>query len=219
MELLPEQLLVKNKLNSSSVLSGEQLTKESVEEMFDNYFQDRINRLELVWEKRSLLFIKNGQQYGCFYFDHQNQDWYALVSMPEVYAVVESDQVVYVPFGLGMLPNYLVHQNTNYIRSLLGDILEQIACSSPRPQSMMWSPQIYRFETRQRYRLAMRQFGGYLPEQARNQLADRFYIPQLPFHLSYVSMEGRQWKTVLWGKTRLPYRGHWQIIWPAGLLR
>lgn len=207
MELLPKQMLVRGMWNLCFDLSGEQVTEEKAEEMFDKYFQDEINRLELVWEKRSLLFIKNGRQYACFYFDHQDQDWYALVSMPEVYAVVESDQVVYVPFGLGMLPNYLVHQNTNYIRSLLRDILEQIACSSPRPQSMMWSPQIYRFETRQRYRLAMRQFGGYLPEQARNQLADRFYIPQLPFHLSYVSMEGEAVENSALGKNKAALQG------------
>jgi len=192
MELLPERILVRNQWNSPSAIDGEQVTEEAVKELFEKYFRDEANRLELVWGRRSLLFLKQKQQYACFYFDHQDQSWYALVSMPEVYAVVDSDQVARVPFGLGMLPNYLVHQNSHYIKSLLGDILGQIACGSPRPRSMMWSPQIYRFETRQRYRLAMRQFGGYLAEQARNQIMDRFYIPRLPVSLSYVDMEGRE---------------------------
>ena len=207
LELLPEQMLVRGKWNMLFALSGEQVTQEKAEEMFDKYFQDEISRLELVWGNRSLLFIRNGRQYACFYFDHQDQSWYALVGMPEVYAVVDSDQVVYVPFGLGMLPNYLVHQSSNYIRSLLGDILEQIACPSPNPRGMMWSPQIYRFETRQRYRLAMRQFGGYPPEQARNQLADRFYIPKLPITLVSVSMEGQLVEKSIQGKDKAAVQG------------
>ena len=192
MELLPEQILVRNQWNTPSAIDGELVTKEAVEELFGKYFENQVNRLELVWGQRSLLFLNQKRQYACLYFDHQKQNWYALVSMPEVYAVVESGQEVYVPFGLGMLPNYLVHQNLNLIRSRLGDILGQSACDTPQPRGMMWSPQIYRFETRQRYRLAMRQFGGYLAEQARNQILDRFYIPQLPVSLSYVDMEGQE---------------------------
>lgn len=192
MELLPERISLRNQWNSPSALDGEQVTEETVKGVVEKYFEDKVNRLELVWEQRSLLFIKQKQQYACLYFDHRNQSWYALVSMPEVYAVVEADKAVYVPFGLGMLPNYLVHQNLNLIRSLLGDTLSQIACPSPQPQSGMWAPQIYRFETRQRYRLALRQFGGYPAEQARNQLLDRFYIPQLPVSLIYVDAEGQE---------------------------
>lgn len=192
MEALPERIMVKNQWNALTTIDGEQVTEEAVKELFEKYFEDKVNRLEMIWEKRSLLFLKERKQYACFYFDHENQNWYALVSMPEVYKVVESDQVVHVPFGLGMLPNYLVHQNLHLIRSLLGDILGQIASHDPCPRSMMWSPQIYRFETRQRYRLALRQFGGYSPEEARNQMLDRFYIPQLPFSLHYVDMEGQE---------------------------
>ena len=192
METLPERIMFQNQWNVPTTIDEGQVTQEIVKELFEKYFADKANRLELIWEQRSLLFLKEKKQYACFYFDHNNQSWYALVSMPEVYAVVESDEVAYVPFGLGMLPDYLVHQNLRLIRSLLGDILGQIASLNPRPASMMWAPQIYRFETRQRYRLALRQFGGYPPEQARNQLPVRFYIPQLPFSVSYADLEGQE---------------------------
>lgn len=191
-ELLPERIVLRNQWNSPSALAGEQVTEAVVRELFEKYFADKLNRLELVWGQRSLLFLKEGTQYVCFYFDHSGQSWYALVGMPELYRTAESDSVAYVPFGMGMLPCYLIHQNTNLLRSLLGEVLRQTACPKPRPKTGMWSPQIYRFDIRQRYRLAMRQFGGYPAEQARSQLADRFYIPGLPESMAYEDLEGRQ---------------------------
>lgn len=191
-ELLPKQVLVNSRWKAQRILTETDVTEESIKEILSQFSEGNIDRAELAWGEGSLLFIKSGQQYGCFYFRHSTQDWYALVSLPEVYQVVESDDVVYELFGLGMLPNYLIHPNPGYIMQQMDDIMAQIARKDPCPQSMMWSPQIYRFETRQRYRLAKRQFGGYPAEQAQNQIPDRFYIPKLPVYLSYTDLEGKE---------------------------
>lgn len=191
-EILPEQVLVNRQWKAPETLTGTKVTEESIEEILSQFSEGNINRAELAWGGGSLLFIKNGQQYACFYFRHSTQDWYGLVSMPEVYQVVESDDVVYEPFGLGMLPNYLIHSNPGYIMQQMDDIMAQIACKDPCPRNMMWSPQIYRFEIRQRYRLAKRQFGGYPAEESQNQIRDRFYIPKLPVYLSYTDLEGKE---------------------------
>lgn len=192
MELLPEQVLVKDQWNASRALTGGEVSEKAVNELLSRFSEGKLNRVELAWGGGSLLFIKSGQQYACFYFRHCTQDWYALVSMPEVYQVVESEDVVYEPFGLGMLPNYMIHPNPDYIMQQIDDIMAQIARRDPCPKSMMWSPQIYRFETRQRYRLAKRQFGGYPAEQAQNQIMDRFYIPKLPVYLSCTDLNGTE---------------------------
>lgn len=191
-ELLPGQILVRIPYHPEKVFSGEQVTEELIQDLLRQYFDHKINRLELAYGGHSLLFIRHekGNQYGCFWFDHRKQDWYGLVSLPEVYAVVESDEVVYVPFGLGKLPNYLVHHNTNLIHEQLAQIFAQTACKNPNPKMMMWSPQIYRFETRQRYRLALRLYGEYPADQACNQLMDRFYLPYLPVRMSYTELDG-----------------------------
>lgn len=151
-----------------------------------------IKRLELAWKGGSLLFIRDGKQYACFYFNHTSQDWYALVALPEVYAVVDCKDVEYEPFLLGMLPNYLIHQNPNLIREQLVDIFAQTACANPYPRMMMWSPQIYRFETRQRYRLAKHQFGLYPAKDTENQILDRFYIPNLPAFVYHTDLLGKE---------------------------
>lgn len=187
MELLPVQVLVRIPSHPEKVLSGEEVTEELIQELLEAHFEQHLQRLELLYGGHSLLFIKEGgalARYGCFYFNHDSQDWYALVSMPEVYREVQSEDVVRIPFGLGTLLDYLVHQNPLFIREQLEDIFQQIACNRPNPRSMMWAPQIYRFEMRQRYRLAKRLYGGYPAEQARNQITDRFYLPHLPVRMS-----------------------------------
>ncbi len=189
---LPVTVLVRIPYQPEKVYREEQVTEALVQELLREYLDEKINRLELVFGGHSLLFLGDGKrhQYACFCFLHGKQDWYALVSLPEVYATVESDAVVHVPFGLGRLCDYQVHQNTNMIRELLDEILSQTACSDPDPRMMMWSPQIYRFETRQRYRLAKRLYGGYPAAQACNQILDRFYLPHLPVRISYTESDG-----------------------------
>ena len=115
-EVLPDKILVEDLWGSSWTLAEKQVTKKVILELLKQYFEGMIKRLELAWKGGSLLFIRDGKQYACFYFDHTSQDWYALVALPEVYAVVDCKDVEYEPFLLGMLPNYLIHQNPNLIR-------------------------------------------------------------------------------------------------------
>ena len=192
MELLPVSVLVNNQWNPSETLTGTEVSEEAIDRILSRFSEGKVSRVELAWGRGSLLFIKNGRQYACFYFEHYAQNWYALVSLPEVYQVVTSEDRVCEPFGLGMLPNYLIHPNPNRIMQQMDEIMSQIARKDPYPQSMMWAPQIYRFETRQRYRLAKRQFGGYPAEQAQNQILDRFYIPKLPVYVSYADLKGEE---------------------------
>ncbi|MBO5033139.1 MAG: hypothetical protein J6D08_14910 [Lachnospiraceae bacterium] len=188
--LMPHQIFVRNHWNQPSSLEGEQVTKEGLQELLEKYFEGNLNRLELSWQKRALVFINHKGQYACLYFDDFKSGWYALVSMPEIYAGIDAKDVVYVPFGLGSLPNYLVHQNLNYMKKQLNEIFDQTACVLAEPKPMMWSPKVYRFEAKLQYHLAKRLFGGYTAEQTRNQLKDRFYIPILPEYISYTDQDG-----------------------------
>lgn len=191
-EVLPDKILVEDLWGTPSILTEKQVTRNTILSLLKQYFEGMIKRIELAWAGRSLLFIKDGKQYACFYFDHISQDWYALVALPEVYAVVDCKDVEYEPFLLGMLPNYLIHQNPNLIREQLVDIFAQTACANPYPKMMMWSPQIYRFETRQRYRLAKHQFGLYPLKDTENQILDRFYIPNLPAFVYHTDLSEKE---------------------------
>ena len=198
LELLPAKVLVRIPYQPEKVLSEQQVTETAIRTLVGDYLDGRVDRLELAYSGHSLVFLRDGKRfrYACFCFEHDKQNWYALVSLPEVYATVESDAVVRVPFGLGRLPDYQVHQNTNRIRDQLDEIFRQTACSNPDPKMMMWSPQVCRFETRQRYRLAERLYGGYPADQAYNQIPDRFYLPYLPVRMSYTEPDGTDSGTI-----------------------
>lgn len=203
MEVFPEQILIRIPYHPEKALTGKDVTIDNIRSLLLEYVGGRIDRLELAYAGHSLLFLREEQGYGCFWFNHRTQDWYGLVSMPEVYASVDCKDVIYVPFGLGRLPNYLIHGNpSDLILPKLPDIFDQIACFRPYPQSMMWSPQIYRFETRQRYTLARRLYGGYSAEQAHNQIQARFYLPQLPVRMLYKETEGTTAERTAVGKDK-----------------
>lgn len=187
---LPDRVMIRNKWNTPSALPEGQITTEALKELFEKYFRGEIKRLELAWSSHSLLFFKEWQWYACLCFDDQAQCWYALVGMPELYRKAEDDKIRHIPFGKGELPEYLLHHNPYYIRSHLNEIFRQTACQNPAPETGMWSPQVYRTETRQRYRLAKCQIGGYPVEQTRNALTDRFYIPCLPEQVLYRYVQG-----------------------------
>lgn len=192
MECWPTRILVSRPYSQQVTLDQGQVTKESVNRLLSEYLDGKIHRLLFAFGGHDLIFLQDADvhKYACFYFDHQKQDWYALVGMPEVYAVVDEKDVVYVPFGLGVRPNYQLHLNTRSIAGQLTDIFGQIACYKPNPRCMMWSPQVYRFETKLRYHLAKRLYGGYPAEQAQNQIADRFYIPCLPVRMAKTDLDG-----------------------------
>ncbi len=192
MEFLPGRILVKAPCCPEKIIIGNEVTEAIICGLLEEYVQDQISRLELDYGGHSLLFLRQEkeQTYACFWFCHYSQDWYGLVSRPEVYAEVSSEDVVRVPFGLGLLPNYLVHQSTGMIMNQLEEIFAQIACERPNPRMMMWAPQIYRFEIRQRYCLARRLYGGYPSDQAYNQITDRFYLPHLPVKMAFREPDG-----------------------------
>lgn len=189
-QLLPDRVMIRNKWNTPSTLPEGQITTEALKELFEKYFRGEVNRLELAWSGHSLLFFKEQQWYACLCFDDQAQCWYALVGMPEEYRRAEDGKSRRIPFGKGELPEYLLHHNPYYIRNHLNKILCQMACQKLMLETGMWSPQVYRTETRQRYHLAKCQIGGYPEEQTRNSLTDRFYIPCLPEQVLYRNMQG-----------------------------
>lgn len=199
--LMPHQVMFRNKWGAPTTLTEEQITAGTLKELFEKYFNEELNRLELMWGSHSLVLIKDGLWYACFCFDHQAQCWYALLGMPEVYELAKNKKgwrVVYLKKGTVELPEYLLHHNPLFIRSHLDIILRQTAC--PEPEAGMWSPWIYQTETRQRYHLAMRQIGGYPDEQAQNDISDRFYIPYLPMQVLYRGMQGDgKYQEAAWG--------------------
>lgn len=197
-KVLPGRILAMYKYGRPEELDGaeDETTLGFLRHFLHLYFDGKIRRLELDFGGRALVFLKDSdlERYACFYFEHEKRRWFRLVGMPEVYEVVDEKDVVYEPFGLGMLPNYLVHHNLGYMESLLEEIFDQVACEEPDPRGLMWSPQVYFKAESQQYHLAQRLFGAYPPEQACNRIQERFYIPVVPSEVKYKEQGDGQWQ-------------------------
>ncbi len=194
-ERMPTRLLLKNQWGSPSVIEGSQLTEEILLENLKQFFAGKRVRVELDWNGAgSLVFRKEGrlERYLCMYFDHQAHSWNALIAQPEVYAVIEDDQIQYTPFGLGMLPDYLIHQNTYSIQSRLKDIFDQLGRNQPKPQPGMWDSHVHRIRKELRYHYDMRVYGDFSPEQTKNPLTADFDFAILPSKLLWTDPDGRQ---------------------------
>lgn len=194
---IPTKVLVRQPGQPETTI-GWWLTVEMLNELIGQFLNGYISRLALSWDSRELVLLHNKGEhdillkpdsgtYACLFFDNKNTNWYALVSLPEVYAVVESQDVVFVPFGLGTLPNYMVHDNTKRIKEQLNEIVAMVANPHGSPAFMTWAPQCYRFETYPRYHIAKRLYGGYSAEQEPCRLNAKFYIPTAPNRLAYAN--------------------------------
>lgn len=188
---LPDRLLVKNQWNQPGSMEGEQVTDAALQELLEQYLSGTVNRLELAWGERSLVFINQKGRYACLYFDNYKSSWYAFIALPECMPLFRKDDV-HVPFGFGLLPDYLVHPNLNRIKQNLNEILCQAANVLSDKKHQDWAPQVYRFDARLRYHLAKRLVGGYSAEQVYNPITDRFYIPEMPSSMAVADLEGAQ---------------------------
>ncbi len=190
--LLPEAISVKDKWNLPRALEGEEVTQEAIRKLLQEFFQQKLLRLELNFGGRALVFLKDGQvsHYACMYFEDERQSWYSFVGKPEIYEMADEKDARYVAFGLGMLPDYLVHNELGHMGSRLEEIFDQVACKDPEPAQMTWSSRVYLPAEAQQYRLVRRLFGAYPPHQACNRLQDPFYLPEIPSFVYYIDLEG-----------------------------
>lgn len=195
----PEILYADPAGKPSYVLEGEEVTGESVSSVIHRFLEGRLNRLELYWEldSRSLVFIRDGQRYACLFFNNRKKYWYSLLSLPEMYFNMDSKDIVRIPFLLGSLPAYSVHQNTRLLAKLLPSILADLSLDAAgleqrMGQSGLWASNVYLNSAEIRYLFAKRTLGGFPPQRARNVMGAKFVLSMQPQTLWYINMDGTE---------------------------
>ena len=181
---------------------GELVTLKAIEALIGQFAKDEIQRLELSWYEGKLVFRRQPAGYACFYFEgSMNHDiWYSMLSKPEVYRVVESDDVVYVPFGMGTLPDYVVHDSPASILRNLDRVFMQIAPGRPQAQGAggwLWDSNVNRMNGQHKRYMAQQKVGGFPPHRGRNRLAARFVMSKYPVELEQVELDGKRTVTAI----------------------
>lgn len=95
-------------------------------------------------------------------FDDRNQDWEALISDRDAYMNTDCKQTRYVPFRMGKLAAYRLHQSPKKPVDALITLL-----NGQTPDPGQWSSEIYLNNALQQYYVARRTVGGFPYDRAR----------------------------------------------------
>jgi len=134
---------------------GNQVTLEKLRNLLAQFLDGKLKRLEFTWSEKdrgnmeaqsgnihlaellltekspaprsdfqSLVFRMEDEHMVCLYFNDIRRSWYGYISMLDAYyedAAREEKE-----FGLAVIPNYLIHDNTSRIRKMIPQILEEL---------------------------------------------------------------------------------------------
>lgn len=181
---------------------GELVTMEALLELLAQFERGELRRLELHWCDGSLVFYRQSTGYACFYFEQtlSHHTWYTMLSKPEVYRVVESDDVVYVPFGMGMLPDYVIHDSPASILQNLDRVFWQLSQGRPQAQGTggwLWGSNTSQLNGEHKRYMAQQKVAGFPPHRGRNRLAARFVMSKYPVELEQVELDGERTVTAI----------------------
>lgn len=171
--------------------------EDVIKKLLIRYGRGELRRLELSWFEGQLVFLKEPSGYACLYFeDRVGYDmWYAVLSQPEVYRTVEDGETVQVPFGMGTLPSYAVHESPESILREVDRIFGQLMEGRPQSQGTggwLWDCHVNRQNGRHRLLMARQKVGGFPPDRSRQRMSARYVFSRYPVQMETLTPEGER---------------------------
>lgn len=106
--------------------NAEPLTEEGLTALFDRFAGGELTRLQLEFGQTTLALVRDEDKYACFCFEADGDTWYSMLSQPEEYWKMDSKDVEYLPFGMGKLASYNIHESPASILRSLNLVFMQI---------------------------------------------------------------------------------------------
>lgn len=197
-ERLPLSVRYAPRSSQNKSLEGEAVTLEGIKELFAQFINNEMERIELYWkgpltaggESRSLIFMnpkpywKGGQGYTCFCFDDRKGRRYTLLSMPEVYKNIACTGIERMVYNIGILETYCVHKTPQRILQFLNRIIAEASDLEReiRHDTDLWSTESYLNRSRY-YHLDKYCLGGASYDQVAFYLSGDFLFQQYPVSL------------------------------------
>ncbi|MDE7417788.1 MAG: J domain-containing protein [Lachnospiraceae bacterium] len=194
LQQLPDLVHVQPQYAPAETLEEEEINEEKLKVLIGQYAQGSLIRLQLHWYGGSLVFLRGERGFACLYFDDRWNTYYILLSMPEVYRVVEDGKIHYISFGMGKLPDYGIHQSIASIISRLDKVFGQMGSSQSLAMrvgdQLLWAVGNSGNLERQRYRVIKQKLGGFPAEQVQNYILSKFVIFRYPEQIEKESSDG-----------------------------
>ncbi len=167
----------------------------AISSLLARFGRSELRRLELSWFEGQLVFLKEEAGYACLYFeDHVGFDiWYAVLSQPEVYRTAEDGDTRRVPFGLGTLPEYVVHKGPGSILREAERIFGQLAAGRPQAQGAggwLWDSHTNRQDGRHKLLMARQKAGGMPPRRSHERMEAKYVFSRYPVEIEKETLAG-----------------------------
>lgn len=164
------------------------ITSALLEQLLQDFETKRVTRLVvnhnlvLLWNQRN--FMTNSVQVGTcalLRFQDLNKRWGGLLSNENRYYYTQADEIQQIPFRMGFLPDYIVHDTPEKAIETLIAIL-----SGAHNGNAKWTEKVYLHNGEYHYYFFKRALGGFsLEEVGCPLLRHRYVLSRLPHHFSY----------------------------------
>lgn len=198
----PRKVCIKPQYAPEETFEQNEIDQERLGKLLEQYAQGRLERLELTffWARRSIVFLKETHGYACIFFDDWRDEYLILLSEPERYQREPYSQRKYVPFGMGKLPDYGIHQDAASIMHKL----DKVFCSFVRGQiverqidgTLLWAVGCIETHARHKYYIARQKLGGFPAEETQNPVFAKFVLSRCPQQIEIDIGERREVKDV-----------------------
>lgn len=171
------------------------LTEECLAALFDEFAEGALTRLELQFSKITLALVRDGDKYACFCFEENDSTWFSMLSQPEVYQFVDSEDVVHFPFGMGKLASYNIHESPASIMRNLNLVFMQIGRERIKVRvgdCWLWSSHTNGHNGWFKTRMAMQKLAKIPARYGDKYILDKFVFSQYPVCVERVSLSGER---------------------------
>ncbi len=180
------------------------VTEEALSSLLVRFRRDELERLELEWAQGRLVLRRDGGKYACLYFENRfggsSDYWYSLLSDSEMYRTADSSDIVYVPFGMGKLPEYSIFESAAELMEDMGEVLAQMGRGKLEDRGgRMWACAVSLHDSRQKLLMAQQKMGGVSPVRGRNHLLVKFIPSRYPAQMESEDLQGARTVEILKG--------------------
>ncbi|MDE7272730.1 MAG: hypothetical protein K2N95_06650, partial [Lachnospiraceae bacterium] len=176
-------------------VEAEELTEEGLVALFDQFGEGALARLEIEFGQTTLVLVRDQDKYACFCFEKSADTWFSMLSQPEVYMTVDSERVAYLPFGMGMLATYCIHESPDSILRNMNLVFMQIGRGRIEVRlgdCWLWSSHTNLHNGWLKKNMAMQKLAQIPVRHSDGHILAKFVFSQYPDWMESVSLSGER---------------------------
>lgn len=163
--------------------------------LFDRFAEGAFTRLQLQFYQDILVLVRDGEKYACFCFEEGDDIWFSMLSKPDIYRTEDSENVEYLPFGMGKLAIYNIHESPATILRNLNLVFMQIGRERIQVRMgncWLWSSHCGPHNGSFKKRMAMQKLAKIPVRYYDEYILAKFVFSQYPAWVERVSLSGER---------------------------